>query len=464
LVPKEDESVPVKLRVLILDPPTEALSRVARAVDTQSLSYDSFEVCYLLDGPEKHLHDRLDALRAHRPNVRLSAGERGQLADLARECLQGAEADYVLAVPGTTELHPEALARLVELADQSGSEVVEGRASGVGPSLLLTQSGLATKVIAAVEGRPAAADWVQAWSDGVRTASPRVAALDSYPISRGTNELDRVRAIRDARATWDGPLLVFSCRLPEELQADEATFFVRSLSTGLEFRLATQPVDGNEPDRREGWVDLATAAAGAALPGGEWEVGLESRGEALVRLPLPNVPISSAIVRGRPVVRTLRGPQCRLQVDRIRRNLVHANPALARIEESARGTRLELPLQDLHVAETESLDGRLMLGQLPIAATIRVVDGQASLETWLSGLAGSYVLASDFGNNSPAPTGLSVQVDGVGAMTLDRLRAGPAKGADDPPVLDEPSWGQALMRRVRRRVPDRVAKLLGRRR
>ena len=379
----------MKLLVLIVDPIGETVSRVARGVDTQSLPYDAFDVCYVLEAPEKHLRDRLDSLRAHRPNVKVLAGERGKFAELAREALQGAEAGYVLVVPGEAELYPEAFARLRELAGRYGPAVVEGRASGVGPSIMFVEAGAANDAIGAIGGSPAAADWLRQWEERVCSVASKVVALEDYPVSRGDSGIDGRLMLHEASVAWDGPLLVLSCRLPQELRADQASFFLRSLSTGLEFSLPTQ-ILGNETGLREGRVDLAVSAAGDPLPGGEWEVGVETRGaRAVVRMLLPNVPLSSAIVRGRPVVRTMRGPHCRLQVDHIRRNLIHADPAEARIAELVRGTRLELPLHDLHVAETEALDGQLVLGGLRIGARIRVVDGLATLETWLTGLAGS---------------------------------------------------------------------------
>ncbi len=188
-----------------------------------------------------------------------------------------------------------------------------------------------------------------------------------------------------------------------------------------------------------GEIDVQTAALGEPLPAGEWTVGVTATQPGFhAEGVLPKTDLAPALVGGRPVVPALRGDTLRLQVGRVRRNYFDADPATAHIIETARGTRLTLALDGLHVADTTSVSGSLILGRLKVPASVEVTDGRATLQAWLSGLAGSYPVSVDFGHERPVRTGLSLEVDGVGQMRL--VRAAKQKPAGKP--VQAPPQGQ----------------------
>jgi hypothetical protein len=180
---------------------------------------------------------------------------------------------------------------------------------------------------------------------------------------------------------------------------------------------------------------------------------------------LPKTRLPDALVGGRPVVPARRGDKLRLQVGAVRPNYFDADPATAQIVETARGTRLTLPLNNLHVADTTSVAGFLFLGGLKVPASVEVVDGRPTLQAWLSGLARSYPVSVDFGHVRPVKAGLKLVVDGVGQMSLMRAavpkpKQRPAQVGSGNESIAAPRGGR--LARVRAALPAPVRSALSR--
>ncbi len=235
-----------------------------------------------------------------------------------------------------------------------------------------------------------------------------------------------------------------------------ATFVLFEVVSGLEYLVPAEvAIEGDEVVLTGGF-DPGDVALGAPLPEGEWLVGLELAARTgSVRVQLPNQPLVPAIIHGRPVVRTFARPRLALQVGRVRRNFITAEPGDARITESAAGTRLELPLRRLHLAGTSDATGSIVLGRLPVRADIHVHDGTPRLEAWLSGLPGSYRLGIRFGEGRATQTGLVLKVDGEGRMRLVRAASGPRRRRRRP--ASGPHWYIACVAPYRTRWRGRWA-------
>lgn len=468
---------PVKVCVLVLVDSSGQLSQTVRALDLQSLPYAEYGVRYLIDDPSGALDRRLGQLSRRRPNVGVLGVSAGDYGAAARAALERSGADFVTVVAGGTRLHEEALERLLALAADSAAPVVAGRASGSGPSgantslpaevspaVLLVAADLASAAVEATPASPSAAEWTAGWQRSVIEGAETVLLLADYPAVGGPALAEaQLPLVAAGDIGWVGAELHIRSQVSPPADGT-VSYYLHEESTGVEYPVATVVHEEAERQVAAGAFDPGTAALGEELPAGDWAVGIDVVSPAgHSRSLLRNRQVTPAVVHGRPVARTLKGRHLSLQVGRIRRNIVTADPAQALIEESVRGVRLTLPLQNLHVADTDVFAGQLVLGRLPVDAEIRAVDGTPQLELWLSGLAGDYPLSARFNSQAPHATGLVLKVDGVGSMTIEAVpRRDAAKPA--PRRRTPPPPPKTAMQRLRARVPDPIAKALGRRR
>ena len=131
--------------------------------------------------------------------------------------MDGGAADHVLAMPLGAGLLPEALPRLVALAETGRAVVVARqigrpaweRREGTGPvAALLVGSGVAASV-SPPSGAATARDWLAAWHDAVLAETTDAVVLDDYPVFRPSPDAlpaEQVR-VHSAEATWEGNLL-----------------------------------------------------------------------------------------------------------------------------------------------------------------------------------------------------------------------------------------------------------------
>jgi hypothetical protein len=223
-------------------------------------------------------------------------------------------------------------------------------------------------------------------------------------------------------------------------------------------------------------INPATAAIGGELPDGTWHVEAELVWDdvyAAARLGACDV--RPALVGGRIVTRSPFACALELDVGISRRGVVHPEPGDASISETVAGTVLTFYLPDVYVYGPAQVEGQLSLGRLALPAELVARDGTAIVNAFVSGLAGSYSISTQFGTPRPVATGLDLEVSGVGRMGVVRPEARQATSdaraaAVRRPPRDQPSreWStsehrrQPLAQRARKRLPAPVADLLAR--
>lgn len=453
----------MKACVLVLTERLDGLARTSRDLDAQALSFADFGATFLAGDLTADDLERLDDLVSRRPNrsvVRVP--DDSDWSSAVRSAIDTAKAEYVIAVTIGDGFLPEALPRLLTLAE-SGNDVVIARQAGrpvwlersdAGPvAAAVVSSRLAASVLPGA--LPTATDWLDAWHTAVLAEGTSVAVLEDYPALRPSPDVvpaDRVEVF-NAEAAWEGSQLRVRAIVGTTTPKVDPTLVLRG-PDNREYALPTQREGREGTVRLTGEIDIERAALGAPLPDGEWTVGVVATQPGfLAEGVLPKSPLKAGLVHGRPVVPTLRGDKLRLQIGAVRRNYLKADPTKAHIVESARGTALNLPLEDLHVAETSAVPGALLLGRLKIPATVEVVDGNPQLHAWLSGLAGRYPLSVAFGHDRPVSMDLALVVDGVGQMHLERT---PKKGVGTPRTTQPPQPSSARKKglvRVREALP-----------
>ena len=467
----------VKVSVLLIAANAEMLVDTVRALDRQSLGREDYHVSVLLTGTNEQLARRVRSLSGRRTNVSVLDATSVGLATLVSDILDGAN-DDVLVVPVMTGtvLHSETLRRLAEAA--APGLAVSGRRSGDGSALpvaapstiraplpvLAAPAPLAREASADVTAGDEA-DWLHGWQEAVLDRAKGVEHLAAYPAVRGsTLAATPGLEVAKSEAAWADGRLELSVRVrrtalcaPGPNDRLAATFVLHERRSGVEYPFVAEATADGESVQLTGGFDLSDVAFGEALPGGEWSIGFDlATGTAQARGLVPACTLDAAVVSARPVVRSLKQRTLTLQVDRIRRNFITADPATAQIVESVSGTAMTLPLANLHVTGAEPLTGDIFLGGLRLRATIRASSDGPVLEGLLSGLAGEYPVGSRFGIGVPTQTGLVLVVDGVGKMRL----AGAQKAVKAAPATQPPI---ALLHRLRAAVPDTIAKALGRR-
>ncbi len=120
----------MKVRVLVLTERLDGLARTMRDLDAQAFPYADFGVTFVARGLGRNESAKLEELESRRPNVTVStvpAG--GDWSQAITSSMDAGAADHVLAMPLGAGLLPEALPRLVALAE-TGRAVVVARQIG----------------------------------------------------------------------------------------------------------------------------------------------------------------------------------------------------------------------------------------------------------------------------------------------------------------------------------------------
>ncbi|GAA4753888.1 glycosyltransferase [Amnibacterium soli] len=108
--------------------PGDGFDRVMASLDSQTLPQDEFETIVVDDGSPDDTFDRLSALAASRPNMRVERIENSGWPSRPRNVgTDLARAPYVLYVDHDDKLYPDALRRLAEYADETGADVVSAK-------------------------------------------------------------------------------------------------------------------------------------------------------------------------------------------------------------------------------------------------------------------------------------------------------------------------------------------------
>ncbi len=108
--------------------PGDGFDRVMASLDGQTLPQDEFETIVVDDGSPDDTFERLSALAAVRPNMRVERIENSGWPSRPRNVgTDLARAPYVLYVDHDDKLYPDALRRLAEYADETGADVVSAK-------------------------------------------------------------------------------------------------------------------------------------------------------------------------------------------------------------------------------------------------------------------------------------------------------------------------------------------------
>lgn len=207
-------------------------------------------------------------------------------------------------------------------------------------------------------------------------------------------------------------------------------------------------------------VRLGSVAGGEPLPNGTWIPALRLVDNGMVRrprLPVAKDGLGASHATGLTVVAFRRRGKLALDVGATEHGVVgRVDPALVSLAEDVRGTLLRVGLPRVDLEPGAELQGQLRIGGLPVPAAIRSHDEQACLEAFVSGLTGSYPLATLFTTKTKiapsdyAPMGLRLEIDAVGRMTTRQVRRDP-RAESRTPALDGDV--RSRLRRTLRRIP-----------
>ena len=451
----------------------EQVMNLVRSLDRQTLPSDDFEV--VLHGADGRAGlDELDALAAHRSNVKVVRS-----TDRARNLLAAAEGDFVLMVDHDETLFPGALARLHHFAQQHGVDAVIARAVAPGmsaPAELWTDAALlenAHIVPARISPADLAGGQLFVRRDlakltdnlSLETTSTRVGVLGSHaitlragqqagPPAAQTGPVGPAATVESAdwrdgslhlllRTVGPGPASGKGRAVLQLAHADTQETFLLPADI-LPARVPDESPSEGSPGGSELLVQAAiaptrTPAEGQQLAAGSWHLSvvLAAGAETLPPTPIRWSPCPPALIGSIAVVpaptTTANGPQLlTLDVGPMHHPLLtNLEPAAGMVIESVAGSKLVLNLPQLEVFGTDGIDGFIALDKMRLPARIRVRNGRAQLVAIVSGLAGTPVLSAQFGPGPLRTTGLSLQITGIGAMSLIKTPSASTPGAKD---------------------------------
>jgi len=455
------------------------------SIDDQTVPTEAFEVIVVDCGLDQDGRASADRLARHRTNVRI--------VEAGHDLVDTAVGGYTLRLRSDELLFPQAVHRLTEFAQTHSLDIVIGRTvqPGHAPSAAFLEDRVALAADAVEstlsEGAPlVAADRVRgkAGDSGIETSEARIGVLGSYPIlltvaSDPAPEAGAV-VVSAPAARWTASDLelqisgTVSGLNPEGLVP---SVLLRHLGTQLTYVLpsagtVTAAENEGEPATWTAEVSFSplTAAAGEPLVRGLWqlEVAVASPVASAGPVRIPGVELPVALLDGMIVVPDGHYRKAlRFEVGGTRLPVV-ADASLneASVTETAAGSLLRVPLRQCHVQTAGSVPGFITLDRLKVPATIETDGETAVLSAYVSGLAGTYPVAAQFGRSMHA-TGLALHISGTGEMRLDSVPA-----PVEPPVRvrkpkspavtkkRKPSSGQkrgrprkGVVARVRRAVP-----------
>ncbi len=110
--------------------PGEGFDRVIRSLDAQTLPQDEFETVVVDDGSPDDTYERLSALAATRPNMRVERIENSGWPSRPRNlATQLARGEWVLYMDHDDSLYPDALRRMAEYAAETRADILSPKES-----------------------------------------------------------------------------------------------------------------------------------------------------------------------------------------------------------------------------------------------------------------------------------------------------------------------------------------------
>ncbi|MFF2370060.1 glycosyltransferase [Agromyces sp. NPDC058110] len=123
-----DGRIEVSVVVATFSPPAVGLERLVMSLDAQTLPADEFEVVFVDDGSPDDTVERLRAVAATRPNVRVERIENSGWASRPRNVgIELARGRYVLFMDHDDVLYPRALESATAFARRHDADVVNGK-------------------------------------------------------------------------------------------------------------------------------------------------------------------------------------------------------------------------------------------------------------------------------------------------------------------------------------------------
>lgn len=444
------QSGPVAVGVVVIADPENFPAGVLGSLDAQTLPAEQFEITVVDRGLSAEQRQSLDRLAARRTNLVVVPD-----SDVA-----GApDGTFVLRVGADYSLFPEALSRLVAFAEEHGLDGVVGRIVQLGapvPAFCLRD---APDLDAAARAEALAGPVTLARRASVQGVGydveldddTRIGVLASYPAAYLPTRAGVPGLVVYAdrpRLSWEGAeIRIEATGTVADEPGDDVrpVLLARQLDTFLTYVL---PGEGSlDPrgfdDRVSSWRVAASFApltlAGGPLPTGQWQIDVVLTGRrASAPVRLPGADLGIGLLDGLAVV-TAAEPRNTLHLDvgATRHGLV-ANAAVAEatVTESAAGSLLRVRLPEVHVQTSQPVTGQLGLDRLRVPATIETGSGTAELTAYVSGLAGTYAISTQFGAPPLRPTGLSLQVLGDGEMTVIATPAEPRPAVARPNRAD----------------------------
>jgi hypothetical protein len=473
----------MSLRATVLVPcVSDAGSLDLTSLDQQTLPAAEFEVLVVDDGADPATSTRLSDVIAHRTNVRRVAIEPGASAQEALDtALADASGEYVLVLPTHRRITREALARLCQHADVTAADVCLGLTgvAGTRPATLppthaadpvelgaddplrdpatgrIHRRSTADPALLASELEGAAA----ALPPGVRAAA--VTSLTCFVDGRWSGSdvpalPERARyAVRASAVIWSAGALEITASVSaieaEDVRVSRASIF--SKESGVERSLDDLDVEKTpEGANLVLRIDPEDVPGVGRLPAGIWWPTVDVGDDSLLIEIAPRL-AEGATLRGRPVVSFAKARRLGLDVGgSAHQPIRRLDPRQSSVVEDSRGSLLSCRLSNIDVAPEGRVTGSLKLGSLPVVAWLERGDGDAPvLRAWVSGLAGSSNLATQFTPAPQALTGARLAINGVGVMNVRRARRKTRRktsGAAPTPSVPAPTTLVAKARRL----------------
>jgi hypothetical protein len=446
----------------------EQVKRLVRSLDRQTLPSADFEVVLPAGA------DQLDTLAAHRPNVKVVRD-----GEPVGGLLAAADGDFVLAVRQDETLFPGALARLRVFAEEHDVDGVAARVvvPGVPVPASLWADADHVDDHGTAEAQLLLRRDAATWSADRLQPSPtaRIGVLGRYAVTLRGHGAAAAAGSSGTEITveelgWQDEALHLAVQISGPASADRAVLQLRHASSEETFLV---PAEVSSADSGAGLrltaaiAPTRTPADGQSLAAGIWHVEVVlAAAEEIAAVAIPWSPCPPALIGGTAVV-PAPGPagggtrSLTLDVGPTTQPLLsNLDPAGGTVTESVAGSELVLDLPALHVFGSDGLDGFIALAKMRLPARLRVRDGRAQLVALVTGLAGSLALSAEFGPGPLRPTGLSLQVDGIGAMSVIRTpppapkppaASTPAAAPAKPPSTPPPAAKKTAKRKKRRK-------------
>ncbi len=431
------------------------------SLDNQTLAVQEFEVIWCLDKAAEDTAAYLAAVAPHRPNVSVATVG-------PAEALTSCRGDYVLVLTPDVRLLPWGLQTLTQFASVHELDTVAGRTSVPGapvPELLLADlvpvAPAEALALALADGHAVVAtrrSLAEVEGGVLKPAGRCGVATESVAVRRQT-DLVPVPAVDCDQVTWDRGVLSVECRVSTGETAIVAVAEHRSSGRQVVLPLPIGTSDDpGQPTRTVVRLDPRAAPDDRPLDSGPWRLLLQTADATGTQdlHPIGWRPCPSALLGEDIVIPVRVDGSLGLDVGASTRALVLTDRAeLGSIRESSAGSQLHLSLPDIHTFETTGLAGQIGFGDIRVPARLVPAEPGLRLEAMATGIQGVVPITTRFGPTWFRGSGLSLEIDDVGAMRVVRTAAtnspkAPAKPPSAPLATPVTAGKRPRKKRARR--------------